>query len=115
MKIAIIDKNIDSTVMCDAVEFLAEELDKMGIQSDITPNYRVFQQRFVSLDRYQGALLHLGIDSQDILKNILDKYKNMKIGLLTYQPEDYEFEIPVFSYRRSAQDIKEWLENTEKS
>ena len=115
MKVAIIDKNVESDVMYEAVDFLVNELNKLGIESDVAPTYKQFIEKHGSLDKYRGILLHLGIQHQKQLREILFNYAHLPIGLLTNSPGDYVFELPVFEYRMSSQEIKEFLEHPKKS
>ena len=104
MKLAIVDYRIENKSMWvgDHIrKSVINPLTKKGVEIYTAPTIREFEERYGSLDAFDGLLYHPGLQEQETsLPTISTNYPELKWALATLDPGDglHDQEVPVLSY-----------------
>jgi hypothetical protein len=90
MKIAYIDIKLENGNSCNYIDDILEYAAENSVKIDTAWNKEFFEDLYGPLNKYDGLIIHLGIENQRKLSEIIKDYPTLKIALISYAPHDYE-------------------------
>lgn len=92
MKIAYIDSMFDKSKNYNYIGYIQDILKyatENNIQVDTSSEYDFFVELYGDINKYDGLMIHLGINHQDKIGRIVKKYPELKIALISQGVGDY--------------------------
>ena len=117
MKLAVINYKIDFNEESKiSMKRFIDLLECYDVDVNLESNYKKFEEKYGSLGNYDGLIIHPGLHTQRHLREIREKYPNLKfaLGTLLAGFVNYNYDVPVFDFGLSIDSILDYFEITDK-